>query len=114
MYLLTPDIQMSFCEKVSESDVFNNCSSQEYTSTGRTVNKLNIKIGGNPLAMTIVSDPEIRTVSTELTKTRYNRIAPLYNFIVHPPHDSYFLPPPEVHPTAAESSGHTGRTRDYA
>lgn len=31
--------------------------------------------------MTIVSDPEIRTVSTELTKARYNRIAPLYNFI---------------------------------
>jgi len=31
--------------------------------------------------MTIVSAPEIRTVSTELTKTRYNRIAPLYNFI---------------------------------
>ena len=31
--------------------------------------------------MTIVSDHEIRTVSTELTKTRYNRIAPLYNFI---------------------------------
>lgn len=31
--------------------------------------------------MTIVNDPEIRTVSTELTKTRYNRIAPLYNFI---------------------------------
>lgn len=31
--------------------------------------------------MTIVSDPEIRTVSTELTKARYNRIAHLYNFI---------------------------------
>ena len=31
--------------------------------------------------MTIVSDHEIRAVSTELTKTRYNRIAPLYNFI---------------------------------
>jgi ubiquinone/menaquinone biosynthesis C-methylase UbiE len=31
--------------------------------------------------MTVVSDPEIRTVSTELTKARYNRIAPLYNFI---------------------------------
>jgi ubiquinone/menaquinone biosynthesis C-methylase UbiE len=31
--------------------------------------------------MTVVSDPEIRTVSTELTKARYNRIAPLYNYI---------------------------------
>jgi len=31
--------------------------------------------------MTIVSDPEIRDVSTELTKARYNRIAPFYNFI---------------------------------
>src|SRR4030067_182506 len=31
--------------------------------------------------MTIANDPEIRTVSTELSKTRYNRIAPLYNFI---------------------------------
>ena len=31
--------------------------------------------------MTMVSDHEIRAVSTELTKTRYNRIAPLYNFI---------------------------------
>ena len=31
--------------------------------------------------MTVVSDNEIRAVSTELTKTRYNRIAPLYNFI---------------------------------
>ena len=31
--------------------------------------------------MTVVSDPEIRAVSAELTKTRYNRIAPLYNFI---------------------------------
>ena len=31
--------------------------------------------------MTIVSDNEVRAVSTELTKTRYNRIAPLYNYI---------------------------------
>ncbi len=31
--------------------------------------------------MTIVSDHDIRTDSTELTKSRYNRIAPLYNFI---------------------------------
>jgi len=31
--------------------------------------------------VTIVSDPEIRAVSTKLTKARYNRIAPLYNFI---------------------------------
>ena len=31
--------------------------------------------------MTVVSDHEIRAVSTELTKTRYNRIAPLYNFM---------------------------------
>ena len=31
--------------------------------------------------MTIVNDNEVRTVSTELTKARYNRIAPLYNFI---------------------------------
>lgn len=34
-----------------------------------------------PLARTIAGDPEIRSVSTELTKARYNRIAPLYNFI---------------------------------
>ena len=31
--------------------------------------------------MTMASDPEMRSVSTELTKARYNRIAPLYNFI---------------------------------
>jgi len=31
--------------------------------------------------MTIVSDCEDSTVSTELTKARYNRIAPFYNFI---------------------------------
>jgi len=31
--------------------------------------------------MDVVSDHEIRAVSTELTKARYNRIAPLYNFI---------------------------------
>ena len=31
--------------------------------------------------MTVVSDNEVRAASTELTKTRYNRIAPLYNFI---------------------------------
>ena len=31
--------------------------------------------------MTIVNDREERTVSTELTKARYNRIAPFYNFI---------------------------------
>jgi ubiquinone/menaquinone biosynthesis C-methylase UbiE len=31
--------------------------------------------------MTNVSDHEVRAVSTELTKARYNRIAPLYNFI---------------------------------
>ena len=31
--------------------------------------------------MTIECDPEIRAVSTKLTKARYNRIAPLYNFI---------------------------------
>ena len=31
--------------------------------------------------MTTASEPEISTASTELTKTRYNRIAPLYNFI---------------------------------
>src|SRR4030042_4691196 len=31
--------------------------------------------------MTMASDPEMRSVSTGLTKARYNRIAPLYNFI---------------------------------
>ncbi|OHE22420.1 MAG: hypothetical protein A3J94_09860 [Syntrophus sp. RIFOXYC2_FULL_54_9] len=31
--------------------------------------------------MTIESDPDIRAVSTRLTKARYNRIAPLYNFL---------------------------------
>ena len=31
--------------------------------------------------MTIVSDHEIRAVSTELTKTRYNRVAPFYDFM---------------------------------
>ena len=31
--------------------------------------------------MAIVNDPEVRAVSTELTKTRYNRVAPFYNFI---------------------------------
>lgn len=31
--------------------------------------------------MTIESDPEIRDVSTRLTTARYNRIAPLYNFL---------------------------------
>ena len=31
--------------------------------------------------MTIVNDRENRAVSTELTKARYNRIAPFYNFI---------------------------------
>lgn len=31
--------------------------------------------------MTIVNDREGRTVATELTKARYNRIAPIYNFI---------------------------------
>lgn len=30
--------------------------------------------------MTTASDPESRSVSTELTKARYNRIAPLYDF----------------------------------
>lgn len=41
---------------------------------------LDINIGGNPQTVTIESNHE-RVVSTELTKTRYNRIAPLYNFI---------------------------------
>ena len=31
--------------------------------------------------MAIAGDPEIRAASTKLAKARYNRIAPLYNFI---------------------------------
>ena len=39
--------------------------------------------------MTMASDPEMRSDSTELTKDRYNRIAPLYNVIEAIPEPMY-------------------------
>jgi phosphatidylethanolamine/phosphatidyl-N-methylethanolamine N-methyltransferase len=42
--------------------------------------------------MKIVSDNKVRAVSTELTKARYNRIAPLYNFIEAIPEMMMFKP----------------------
>lgn len=38
-------------------------------------------IGGIPQAMTTPGNHQIRDVSTKLTKARYNRIAPIYNFL---------------------------------